>query len=114
MVMSNIPDRGDLVWVNFNPQSGLEQAGHRPALVISPKLYHANSKLVTLCPITSSIQPWPWKVMLPEKSPIAGAVLTDQIRSVDREARKLKIIGKADSATLKDVLAKISVLLGIE
>jgi mRNA interferase MazF len=107
-----IPEKGDLVWINFNPQSGHEQAGHRPALVISPKEYHEKSNLAVVCPITSNIQPWPWKVMLPEGAVIAGAVLTDQPRSIDREARKLKTIGRVDNDVMEEVLAKLSALIG--
>lgn len=112
--MNDIPNRGALVWINFNPQSGHEQAGHRPALVISPRIYHEKSKLALVCPITSNTQPWPWKVMLPIDSPVEGAILTDQIRSIDREARKLKIIGSTSDDILQDVLAKVAVLVGFK
>lgn len=109
--MIDLPDKGDLVWLNFTPQSGHEQKGHRPALVISPKLYHEKSNLTLVCPITSNTQPWPWKVMLPQGSIIEGAVLTDQLRSIDRHARKLKIVGSVNREIIEDVLAKISALL---
>lgn len=107
----NIPEKGDLVWINFNPQSGHEQAGHRPALVISPRAYHEKSSLALVCPITSNIQAWPWKVMLPSGLPAAGAVLTDQLRSIDRESRHLKIIGQVDNDVMQEVMAKLAALL---
>jgi mRNA interferase MazF len=112
--VNNIPEKGDLVWVNFNPQSGHEQAGHRPALVISPKIYHEKSNFCIVCPITSNIQPWPWKVMLPEDSIIGGAVLVDQVRSIDRHTRKLKIAGFTNQQTIAEVLGKLGVLVGWE
>jgi mRNA interferase MazF len=91
--VSEVPEAGDLVWVDFNPQSGHEQAGRRPALVLSPRLYHARTTLAVVCPITSNTTPYPFKVTLPEGLPIAGAVLADQVKSIDRHARGLQIAG---------------------
>jgi mRNA interferase MazF len=107
------PDRGDLVWIDFTPQAGHEQAGHRPALVLSPPLYHRRSKLAVVCPITSNVDPWPWKVRLPAGSVISGAVLADQVRSVDREGRRLRIAGQAPEEVVAEVQAKLAALLGI-
>lgn len=111
--MSEVPERGALVWVDFTPQSGHEQAGHRPALVISPRVYHERSKLAVVCPITSSMRPWPWKVMLPEGLAVAGAVLVDQVRSIDRGARRLRITGHAPMSIVAEVQAKLAALFGI-
>ena len=111
--MSKSPDRGDLVWVDFAPQAGHEQAGHRPALVISPLPYHHRSKLAVVCPITSNVDPWPWKVLLPEGLAISGAVLADQVRSIPREGRRLRIAGHAPDEVLAEVQAKLAALLGI-
>lgn len=111
--MSDLPERGALVWVDLTPQSGHEQAGHRPALVISPRIYHERSKLAVVCPITSSMRPWPWKVMLPEGLPVTGAVLVDQVRSVDRGSRGLRIAGDAPPSIVADVQAKLAALFGI-
>ena len=111
--MSELPERGVLVWVNFTPQSGHEQAGHRPALVISPRLYHERSKLAVVCPITSNTQPWPWKVILPEGLAVSGAVLVDQVRSIDRSARRLRLAGDAPQTVVAEVQAKLAALLGI-
>jgi mRNA interferase MazF len=111
--VSEVPDRGDLAWLVFTPQSGREQAGHRPVLVLSPRIYHECSGLAVVCPITSNRQPWPWKVLLPDELAVSGAALVDQVRSIDRAARRLRIVGRAPQAILLDVQAKLSVLLGI-
>ena len=111
--MSDLPDRGDLAWLVFTPQSGREQAGHRPALVLSPRIYHERSELAVVCPITSNRQPWPWKVLLPDGLAVAGAVLVDQVRSIDRSTRRLRVVGRAPQAILLDVQAKLAALLGI-
>lgn len=108
-----LPERGALVWVVFTPRAGHEQAGHRPALVISPRAYHERSRLAVVCPITSNTQPWPWKVALPEGLAVSGAVLTDQVRSIDRDARGLRIVGNAPQLLLAEVQAKLVALLGI-
>ena len=111
--MSKTPDRGDLAWVDFTPQAGHEQAGHRPALVISPRIYHRRSKLAVVCPITSNVDPWPWKVELPEGLAISGAVLADQVRSIDRAGRGLKIVGRAPETLVAEVQGKLAALFGI-
>jgi len=111
--MSELPERGALVWVNFTPQSGHEQAGHRPALVISPRLYHERSKLTVVCPITSNTQSWPWKVILPDGLAVSGAVLVDQIRSIDRTARLMRLVGAAPQTVIAEVQAKLAALFGI-
>ena len=109
----SLPDRGSLAWVVFSPQAGREQAGHRPALVISPRVYHERSTLAVVCPITSNTQPWPWKVMLPDGLAIAGAVLVDQVRSIDRGARRLRLAGRAPQTVVAEVQAKLAALFGI-
>ena len=108
-----LPERGALVWVIFTPQAGHEQAGRRPALVISPRLYHERSQLAVVCPITSNTQPWPWKVMLPQGLAVGGAVLVDRVRSVDRTARRLRLAGAAPQAVVAEVQAKLAALFGI-
>ncbi|WP_170565923.1 type II toxin-antitoxin system PemK/MazF family toxin [Ruegeria atlantica] len=107
------PDRGRIVWVNFNPQKGHEQAGRRPALVISPAAYNGVSNCILVCPITSNTTPWPWKVMLPDSCDITGAVLVDQVKSIDAEARKVETTGQVvDQAIVDDVLARLATLTG--
>jgi mRNA interferase MazF len=112
--VSAAPDAGDLVWLNFNPQAGHEQAGHRPALVLSPHIYHDRTTLAIVCPITSNTEAYPFKVMLPDGLTISGAVLADQVKSIDRQARQLEIAGKAPSSVLVEVQAKLAALLGID
>ena len=106
-------ERGDLVWVNFSPQKGSEQAGHRPAFVVSPRAYNAQARCVLACPITGSIDPWPWKVMLQPNNIITGAVLVDQIRTLDVEAREIRASGKrASAAEIDEVLGRLATLTG--
>jgi mRNA interferase MazF len=112
--VSDVPEAGDLVWVNFNPQAGHEQAGRRPALVLSPHSYHEKTALAVVCSITSNVTPYPFKVFLPEGLPIGGAVLADQVKSIDRAARQLKIAAPAPRSVLTEVQAKIAALLGID
>ncbi|WP_010531723.1 type II toxin-antitoxin system PemK/MazF family toxin [Lentibacillus jeotgali] len=97
MIDESIPDKGDLVFINFSPQSGSEQAGHRPAIVLSPKLFN-KGKFVALCPITKKQKGYPFEVPLPEGSPIEGVILADQIRTFDWRSRGLKIKGQAPEA----------------
>jgi len=111
--VTGLPGRGDLVWLDFTPQAGHEQAGHRPALVLSPRIYHQYTKLASVCPITTNTDPWPWKVALPEGLPVSGAVLVDQLRAIDRISRRLRIAGQAPAEIVADVQAKLAVLLGI-
>jgi len=107
------PDRGQIVWVNFNPQKGHEQAGRRPALVISPAMYNTISNCVLVCPITSNIDPWPWKVLLPDDTAITGAVLVDQIKSIDAKARQLEDSGhNVEPDLMIDILARLATLTG--
>lgn len=112
--MSVLPDVGDLVWVDFNPQAGHEQAGHRPAMVLSARIYHEKTALAVVCPITSNTEPYPFKVFLPDGLPIGGAVLADQVKSIDRDARHLRIAGRAPKEIVADVRAKLAALLGTE
>jgi mRNA-degrading endonuclease toxin of MazEF toxin-antitoxin module len=111
--VSDLLERGALVWVDFTPRWGREQSGHWPALMMSPRLYHERSKLAVTCPITSNTRPWPWKVMLPEGLAVSGAVLVDQVRAIDRAARGLRLVGVAPQAVVAEVQAKLAALLGI-
>lgn len=108
-----IPDKGDLIWLEFHPQAGHEQAGLRPALVLSPLSYNATVGLALMCPITSKIKGYPFEVRLqvPGKSKIAGVVLSDQIKSLDWRIRKAKFIAKAPGEIVAEVLAKIQAIL---
>ncbi len=106
-------DRGDLVWIDFDPQAGSEQAGRRPALVLSPRAYNAKGRLIIICPITSRVKGYPFEVPLPAGGPIQGVVLADHVKSMDREARKLSLIGKAPKQVVDDVLDRLAPLLGL-
>ena len=106
-----VPDRGDLVWLQFDPQAGHEQAGHRPAVVLSPRLYNQKSGLALFCPITSRIKGYPFEVVLPPGLKMEGAVLCDQIKSLDWSARPVRRAAKLPEPTIDDILAKIRVLL---
>ena len=109
--MAYIPGRGDVVWLMFDPQAGHEQAGHRPALVISPKAYNANRGLSLVCPITSQVKGHAFEVSIPPGLPVAGVVLADQIKSLDWRARKADYICTLPFEITDDVIARITPLL---
>jgi len=106
-----IPDQGDLIWLEFNPQAGHEQAGLRPALVVSPASYNGAVGLALICPITSKIKGYPFEVLLPKKHKINGAILTDQIKSLDWRARKAKFISKAPAEIVSEAIEKIHTII---
>lgn len=109
--MAYVPDRGDAIWLEFNPQAGHEQAGRRPALVLSPKSYNSKVGLLICCPITNKSKGYPFEVKIPENLDITGVVLSDQVKSLDWKVRKAKFITKVSDDVLKDVLAKLNTLL---
>jgi mRNA interferase MazF len=111
MAVRYVPDRGDLVWLEFDPQKGHEQAGHRPAVVLSPRAYNHKAALALFCPITSRIKGYPFEVVLPHGLPIQGAVLCDQLKSLDWSARQVALAGELPKESLHDVLAKVLTLL---
>ena len=112
MARAFIPDRGDIVWLQFNPQAGHEQAGRRPALVISPKVYNKKVGLALFCPITSHIKGYPFEVTLPSGAKVKGAILSDQIKSLDWRVREAKRFARAPKEIMTEVLAKIFTLVG--
>lgn len=105
------PDRGDLIWIDFDPQAGHEQAGRRPALVLSPRAYHQVTPFAIVCPVTSTRKNYPFEVDLPEGLPISGVVLADQVKSIDRRVRRIEPAGKAPPQIVELVLAKVLPLL---
>jgi mRNA interferase MazF len=107
------PDRGDLVWLDFNPQAGREQAGRRPALVLSPRAYHQRTAYALVCPITSRVKGYPFEVVLPDGLAVSGAVLADQVKSVDRNVRRIEVAGRVPKAVVEEVTAKLRVLVGV-
>ena len=100
---SYVPQRGDIVWLNFTPQRGHEQRGKRPALVLSPKIYNEKTSLCLCLPITSKIKGYPFEVPLPKELGVEGVVLSDQVKSLDFVAREAQLICQAP----KEILAKI-------
>ena len=108
--MAYVPEAGDIVWLDFQPQAGHEQAGHRPAVVLSPALYNGRTGLMLCCPMTTRIKGYPFEVTVPGPKP--GAVLADQIRSLDWKARKAKLKGKLPPAQLSEVRSKAAALIG--
>jgi len=111
MALSFIPDKGDIVWLDLEPQIGHEQAGVRPMLVLSPSFYNRKSVLAIFCPITSVKKNYPFEVQIPEGLKVKGVILADQIKSMDFAARKIKFICKLPDAQLEEVKQKLSVLL---
>jgi len=109
--MSYIPERGDLIWVNFTPQAGYEQRGKRPAIVISPKEYNKKTSLALCCPITSNIKGYPFEVVV-SSSKIKGAILADHLKNLDWKARRAQFIEKSEPHILIECLEKISTLIG--
>ena len=107
-------DAGDLVWTDFDPTSGREQGGRRPALVVSPADFIRNTGFVIVCPITSRIRPFPTSVLLPSGLPISGEILLSHLRSIDALARKIRPVGVAvPAATAAEVRAKLALLIAI-
>jgi mRNA interferase MazF len=102
-----VPDRGDLVWLEFTPQAGSEQRGRRPALVLSPKAYNGKVGLALFCPVTSKIKGYPFEVRLPDKSAVSGVVLSDQLKSLDWRSRKVEFIERASSDVMAMVTARV-------
>lgn len=113
MTRGYVPDAGDLVWLDFTPQAGREQAGRRPAVVLSPTLYNEKAGLAVMCPITSRAKNYPFEVDLPPNSKIRGAILADHLKSLDWRQRNAQKIGKLPPAILSRVLESIATLLQI-
>ena len=110
MLERYVPDAGDLVWLNFTPQAGPEQAGHRPALVLSPAAYNGKTSLMICCPLTTQIKNYPFEVLIGGMPP--SAVLADQVKSVDWRSRKAMRKGRVAPEELDEVRAKIRALIG--
>lgn len=110
--MTYIPERGDIVWINFNPQVGREQAGRRPAVVLSPGLYNGRVGLLVACPITSRVKGYPFEVAIPDGLIIEGVILSDQVRSLDWRSRDAQFIGRLPETITNQVLRKLETLVG--
>jgi mRNA interferase MazF len=109
-----VPGTGDLIWTDFDPTRGREQAGRRPALVVSPTAFSRNTGLVIVCPITSHVRPFPTSVVLPPGLPIAGEILTSHIRSIDTTARSIRYAGAVVPAEVAQLVrAKLNTFITI-
>lgn len=105
-----VPDAGDIIWLQFTPQAGHEQAGHRPAVVLSPALYNGKTGLLLCCPMTSQVKGYPFEVAISGKA--QGVALADQIKSLDWRVRKAVYKGKAKPAELAEIRARATALIG--
>jgi mRNA interferase MazF len=112
--MSYVPRRGDLVWLTFDPQAEHEQAGRRPAFVLSPEAYNRKTGLFLACPITSKVKGYPFEVPLPAGLLVSGVILTDQIKSLDWKARKAAFAAETSNVVIQDVLALVLPLISEE
>jgi mRNA interferase MazF len=109
-----LPDAGDLIWTDFDPTVGREQAGRRPALVVSPAAFALNTGFVIVCPITSRVRPFPTSVVLPDGLPVTGEILLSHLRSIDFRARPIRSAGaKAPPHTARQVRVKLATLITI-
>ena len=110
MPASYVPEAGDIVWLQFDPQAGHEQAGHRPAVVLSPASYNGRAGMIVCCPTTTRIKGYPFEVALSGTPP--SVVLADQVRSQDWRARRATRKGRVSTAELAEVRAKLTALIG--
>jgi mRNA interferase MazF len=113
MATSYCPRRGDLVWLNFDPRAGHEQAGRRPAIVLSPESYNRKVGLAIFCPITTQRKGYPFEVAIPAGLEVSGAILSDQVKSLDWKVREARFGCRLPAETLDEVLAKLSPLLQV-
>jgi mRNA interferase MazF len=113
MVTQYIPDRGDLVWLEFDPQTGHEQKGLRPALVLTPASYNKLKNLAIFCPITNQEKGYPFEVKLPQDCSIKGVILSDHVKSLDWNERSAKLICKTSQEIINDVVNNINKLIWV-
>jgi mRNA interferase MazF len=107
------PRRGDIIWINLDPRAGHEQAGRRPAVVLSHEKYNGKTGLALICPITSRLKGYPFEVLISEGLPVKGAILSDQVKSLDWRIRKVELIGVLSEEIISEVLQKLGTLLSI-
>ncbi|MGH8273818.1 MAG: endoribonuclease MazF [Gammaproteobacteria bacterium] len=106
-----VPERGDLVMLDFNPQSGHEQFGRRPAIVLSPRSYNSAAGLAVVCPVTNQQKGYPFEVPLGDRGPVTGVVLADQIKSIDWRARRIAKAAHASKPVQQTVIRHVGQLL---
>jgi mRNA interferase MazF len=113
VIRSYVPEAGDLIWLDFTPQAGREQAGRRPGVVLSPGAYNRRSGLAIVCPITSQVKGYPFEVHLPKSLPIAGVILADHLRSLDWQVRRAEKAGRVSKMVMAAILERVAPLLGL-
>ena len=106
------PERGDVVWLDFNPQAGREQAGRRPAFILSPEVYNGKVGLALFCPITTRQKGYPFEVVIPDGMPVSGTILADQVKSLDWRVRRADFISKLPDTVIDEVIRKVRTLAG--
>lgn len=106
-----VPKPGDVVWVSMNPQAGHEQAGRRPAVVLSPEMYNEKAGLAIMCPVTSQIKGYPFEVSMPSGLPVSGVILADQVKSLDWRARNAELICTMPAKAISEIFQKVGLLL---
>ena len=111
MARDYVPDRGDIVWLQFDPQAGHEQAGRRPAFVVSPRAYNRKVGLALFCPISSRVKGYPFEVALSEGGKVDGVILSDQMKSLDWRARKASRVDRATDDVVQEVTGRILTLV---
>jgi mRNA interferase MazF len=111
LVSRRVPDRGDVFWLEFQPQRGREQQGRRPAVILSPAAYNGKVGLAVMCPVTTQVKGYPFEVLLPEGLPAQGAILSDQVKSLDWRSRQVRFICRLPEAVIQEVLVKLNTLL---
>ncbi|RJR39740.1 MAG: endoribonuclease MazF [Deltaproteobacteria bacterium] len=111
MTAPYIPERGDVVWLDFHPQTGHEQRGRRPAVVLSPHTYNGKVGLALFCPISSRIKGYPFEVPVPADCGVTGVVLADHVKNLDWRARRAEFICRLPNQVITDILAKLAVLI---
>lgn len=109
--MIYVPERGDAVWLDFNPQAGHEQAGRRPAVISSPSAYNQRVKLALSCPITSRVKGYPFEVLIPKGNGVTGVILADQVKNLDWQVRRAELITRLPDEVVDEVLRKLKTLL---
>ncbi len=107
-----VPEAGDYIWLTFDPQAGREQAGRRPALVLSPRVYNAKSGMALACPITNQPKGYPFEVTVPMGEGVTGVILADHVKSIDWKARRAERLGHCADEVIEEVRAKLAALLG--
>lgn len=114
MMDNYIPNRGDVVWINMNPQVGHEQSGRRPAVVLSPYSYNAKVGLALFSPVTNPIKGYPFEVIIPEGFKVTGAILSDQVKSLDWKVRNAEFFDRIPESVTLEILTKLATLLRID